>query len=163
MSRRSLAALALSGLLALSGGLLAESAAGASMPGHGAASVTAKNPKNKNKKKVVAIKLAKTPLGKILVNAKGFTLYVFDPDGTDTSSSKCVGACANVWPAFIAKKPKVGKGLDQSLVVVGGAKQVAYNNHLLYLFVNDTAAGQTNGQGVGNIWHVVGADGNPIT
>jgi predicted lipoprotein with Yx(FWY)xxD motif len=120
--------------------------------------------KKKKKKKVVVVKVASTPLGDILVNAKGFTLYAFDPDGTDTAASQCTDACADVWPALIGKKKqKVGKGLDQSLFGIGGGGQVAYNDHLLYLFANDTAAGQTNGQGVGGVWHVVGTDGNPIT
>ncbi len=46
---------------------------------------------------------------------------------------------------------------------VGGAKQIAYNGHLLYFYTPDAAAGDTGGQGVGGVWHVVGADGNTIT
>jgi predicted lipoprotein with Yx(FWY)xxD motif len=32
----------------------------------------------------------------------------------------------------------------------------------LYTFAGDTAAGQTNGQGVGGSWFVVAPDGSPI-
>jgi predicted lipoprotein with Yx(FWY)xxD motif len=162
MSRRSIVAVAVTALLAMGGTLVIESAAVAATSGRRAASAPEKNDKKK-KKKVVLVKTATTPLGKILVDAKGFTLYAFDPDGTDTVSSKCIDACANVWPALVAKKKStVGKGLKASLFGIGGGGQAAYNDHLLYHFANDTAAGQTNGQGIGGVWHVVGVDGEPI-
>jgi predicted lipoprotein with Yx(FWY)xxD motif len=115
------------------------------------------------KKKKPTVKVAKTDLGKILVTTKGETLYVFDPDGTDTVASKCVDSCADAWPAYTSsKKPKAGKGLDQSLIGIGGGGQVVYDSHFLYRFSGDTEPGDTTGQGVGGIWHVVGADGQPI-
>ena len=164
MSRRPVVAVALTALLAMGGTLVIESAAAAAMSGRRSASAPEKNDKKKKKKKVVLVKTATTPLGKILVDAKGLTLYVFDPDATDTVSSKCIDACANVWPALVAKKKStVGKGLKASLFGIGGGGQAAYNDHLLYHFANDTAAGQTNGQGIGGVWHVVGVDGEPIT
>ena len=43
-----------------------------------------------------------------------------------------------------------------------GKKQVTYNGMPLYYFASDTKAGDTNGQGVGDIWWVFGADGEPI-
>ena len=39
-------------------------------------------------------------------------------------------------------------------------RQVAYNGHLLYTFVGDKAAGDANGQGLGNIWFAVSASGD---
>ena len=166
VTRRPVATVALIALLGLGGSLAIESSALAAVSGRHAANASAKNDKNKKKKKkVVVVKAATTPLGKILVDGKGFTLYAFDPDGTDTTASKCTGGCATVWPAATAKKKvaKVGKGLDASLFVIGGTNQVAYNDHLLYRFSGDSAAGQTNGQGVGNIWHVVDTTGATVT
>jgi len=32
----------------------------------------------------------------------------------------------------------------------------------LYRYAGDAAAGDTNGQGTGSVWYVVGADGQPI-
>jgi predicted lipoprotein with Yx(FWY)xxD motif len=150
VSRRSLVAVALSATLALSGSLLAgPAAAGGDKP---------------KKKKPATVRLVNTPLGKILGTTKGFVLYSFDPDGTDTVAPKCVDACADAWPAYVAtKKSKgVGKGLDKSLLGVGGGGQVVYNSHLLYLFSGDSEPRQTNGNGVGGVWHAVGADGNPL-
>ena len=153
MSRRTVAAIALTAIVAVSGSLLTGSIALAG----------GKDSKSK-KKPVATIKIVKNPLGRILVDSKGYTLYVFDPDGTDTVSSKCIDACADVWPALTSKKkkPTVGKGLKQSLVGIGGGAQVVYNDHLLYRFSGDTAPSQTKGQGVGNVWHVVNSKGEPI-
>ena len=43
-----------------------------------------------------------------------------------------------------------------------GTQQLAYNGHLLYLFVGDKAAGDANGQGLGGIWYVLSASGDKI-
>ncbi|HEY8215950.1 MAG TPA: hypothetical protein VIH82_02375 [Acidimicrobiia bacterium] len=163
MSRRPLVAIALTATLAVSGSLLTDAAAFGAGSARRHAGAAAKSDKDKKKKKVFTIQVKKTPLGKILVTTKGFTLYAFEPDGTDTVSPKCINECAVVWPAYPSKrKPTVGPGLKPKLVGIGGGGQVVYNDHLLYRFSGDSAAGQTNGQGVGNIWHVVGADGEPI-
>lgn len=115
------------------------------------------------KKKKPTIKVASTNLGEILVDGKGRTLYLYTPDGENIDTSQCSGGCASAWPPLTAKKATVGKGLDASFVTVNGSKQVAYNNHLLYRFGGDSAKGDTNGQGAGDVWFVVGADGSPIT
>src|SRR6266511_3754887 len=52
-----------------------------------------------------------------------------------------------------------GTGLGKAKLTVGGANQVAYGGHLLYEFSGDSAKGDMKGQGIGGIWHVVGADG----
>jgi predicted lipoprotein with Yx(FWY)xxD motif len=43
-----------------------------------------------------------------------------------------------------------------------GSKQVKFGDWPLYYFGGDTKAGDTNGQGIGGIWYVVGADGAAI-
>jgi predicted lipoprotein with Yx(FWY)xxD motif len=40
--------------------------------------------------------------------------------------------------------------------------QVKVGDWPLYRFANDAAAGDTNGQGVGGVWFVVGPDGELI-
>jgi hypothetical protein len=39
---------------------------------------------------------------------------------------------------------------------------VTYGGKLLYYFAGDKQAGDTNGQGVGKVWFVVGADGELV-
>jgi predicted lipoprotein with Yx(FWY)xxD motif len=55
-----------------------------------------------------------------------------------------------------------GNGVDAAKLTKAPSGQVAYNGHLLYLYASDSAAGQTNGQGVAGVWHVVSAAGDPI-
>jgi predicted lipoprotein with Yx(FWY)xxD motif len=157
MHCRTLPRLVLVTVLATGVGLAAEVAtASASAPGRHAATVAAK------KKAKVTVKVGSSSLGKILVASDGKTLYAYDADGTSITKGKCTGGCAGVWPALKGKgKLKAGKGLDATLLKLGGGKQVAYNGHLLYEFAG-TAKGDTSGQGVGG-FHVMGADGNPIT
>jgi predicted lipoprotein with Yx(FWY)xxD motif len=131
--------------------------ASASSPARHDASVPAK-------KKKPTVKLATTSFGKILVSADGHTLYAFDPDAGDINASKCTASCTSVWLALKATgKLVAGKGLRKSQLVVGQSGQVAYGGHLLYNFSGDAAPGMTTGQGIANLWHVVGADGNTIT
>lgn len=117
----------------------------------------------KKKRKKVTVKIFESDLGSILVNSKGFTLYTFDADGTNIEASACTGSCASVWPpAKASGKLKVGKGLDPTMLVKGVDGQLAYNSHLLYTYGSDTVAGETNGNGVGGVWHAIGSDGQPL-
>ena len=108
------------------------------------------------------IELAESDLGTILVDADGMTLYGFTVDTEGVSA--CYDDCATNWPALIADGDvTVGEGLDQSLVTTvertDGTMQVKYGDWPLYYFANDGAAGDTNGQGLSEVWYVVGADG----
>ena len=111
------------------------------------------------------LKTADTDLGTILVDADGKTLYRFDNDQWSTSS--CEGGCASTWPALTTEgNPTAGDGVDAGLLGTtdrsDGTKQVTYDGHPLYNYAADSAAGDTNGQGVGGIWWVVGGDGQEM-
>jgi predicted lipoprotein with Yx(FWY)xxD motif len=107
-------------------------------------------------------------LGKILVNSKGLTLYLFKKD-TGTKST-CTGPCATNWPPLHASgKPLAGTGLSASKVGTtarsDGEPQVTYNGHPLYLFQGDSAPGQTNGEGIsafGAAWFAVSPAGDQV-
>ena len=59
--------------------------------------------------------IAKTRLGRILVDSRGITLYDFVKDKGKTSV--CYGACAALWPPLITHgKPVAGKGVRASLL-----------------------------------------------
>jgi len=92
-----------------------------------------------------------TGLGRILVDSRGRTLYLFKKDSGKKSA--CFGACANAWPPLRASaKPTVGTGLKASKVGTSkrsdGKAQVTYNGHPLYRFIGDKKAGDTNGEGL---------------
>lgn len=106
--------------------------------------------------------------GNILVDDKGMTLYVFDKDTAGTST--CTGNCLTNWPPFTVASEQTsvmaGEGITATFGVItrdDGTYQVTINDMPLYYYAKDTAAGDTNGQAVGDVWWVVGADGNKVT
>ena len=111
------------------------------------------------------VMLRKTKLGRVLVDTRGHTLYVYDadPDGATT----CIdGLCAAGWRAYVVKSSNVvvGPGLKPSMFTtipgLHGVKIVAVKRRALYAWVTETRAGTTEGQS--EDWHAVGADGNAI-
>ena len=113
-----------------------------------------------------------TKLGKILVDAHGRTLYVFENDkGTrSTCLGACLGACATVWPPLIVTgAPRAGNGLAANKLGTtrraDGKTEVTYDGHPLYYYVADTAPGQTRGQGLNQFgagWDVLSQGGDKI-
>jgi predicted lipoprotein with Yx(FWY)xxD motif len=114
------------------------------------------------------VTLGKTTLGKVLVDARGRTLYLFEKD--KRGKSACYGACATYWPPLVSSaKPRAARGVRASLLGVtkrtDGKRQVTYAGHPLYTFSLDTRAGQTSGQGLtdfGGTWAVVAASGRAV-
>ena len=106
---------------------------------------------------------ADTDLGSILVDGDGFTLYLFTNDTEGTSN--CNEGCIENWPA-VPGDTAIGGDLDASIFSTvtraDGSEQLAVNGLPLYRFTPDEAPGDVNGQGVGGVWFVVGADGNMI-
>jgi predicted lipoprotein with Yx(FWY)xxD motif len=90
----------------------------------------------------------------VLTNAQGRTLYYRT---SDTPTSVCSGGCASAWPPVLSTTmPSVSTTLPGTLRLMNDANgsQVAYNGHPLYTYSGDSAPGQANGQGFGNIWFV---------
>jgi predicted lipoprotein with Yx(FWY)xxD motif len=102
--------------------------------------------------------IADSSLGQILTDADGLTLYTFANDTADSGTSACTGGCVNAWPpAAVTGEPSGPDELTGELGTItrdDGTTQVTYNGLPLYRFVNDTAPGQTNGEGVGGLWTV---------
>ncbi|VXC24208.1 hypothetical protein [Aeromicrobium sp. 9AM] len=105
-------------------------------------------------------------LGRIVVDGKGMTAYAFDKDTPGSGKSSCTGACAEEWPAITTSsaKPKVDgvKGEVGTITGADGSKQVTLEGMPLYTYADDGKAGDTNGQGVGDIWWVVSPAGKKI-
>lgn len=105
-------------------------------------------------------------VGDALVDAEGLTLYMFDNDTQGEAASTCTGGCLDNWPALTVEgEAMAGDGVTAELTTFerdDGDTQVAANGWPLYYFAGDSAAGDTNGQGVGDVWFVVGADGEAI-
>jgi predicted lipoprotein with Yx(FWY)xxD motif len=112
-----------------------------------------------------SVRVAKTKLGRILVNGQGRTLYLYMKDrGT---KSACSRRCAQVWPpATVAGAPTAGPGVAAAkLTTTRGAddrRQLVYNGHPLYTLSADVRPGQINGEGFLGTWYVISAAGQRI-
>jgi predicted lipoprotein with Yx(FWY)xxD motif len=112
---------------------------------------------------------AKGPLGTILVNGKGMTIYLFAPD--KPGKSVCNGSCASYWPPVPAPAtiPSSLPGVTGMLGTTtrdDGSTQLTVAGHPLYTYAGDAKPGQTKGQNLdinGGLWTVVAADGSSVT
>ncbi|WP_100657237.1 fasciclin domain-containing protein [Alteromonas flava] len=87
--------------------------------------------------------------------APGFTLYVFDND-LGTSGSVCNDACADNWPPVLVTDDSVSDLPGLSVIERdNGDMQATYQGRPLYFFAGDESAGDTNGNGVNDIWWAV--------
>jgi predicted lipoprotein with Yx(FWY)xxD motif len=91
------------------------------------------------------------------VNPSGLTVYVFDADLPLNGASSCSGACAVLWPPL---PPPAGATIASpwgTTTRSDGTTQLSYAGRPLYLYAGDSAAGQTNGDGLnsfGGLWHI---------
>ena len=146
-----IAAAALSGALLLSAALVDTSSASSQQPS-----------------KATLVALGKTPLGNVLVDARGRTLYLFEKDKRGRSG--CYGACATYWPPLLSTTmPRAARGVRASLLGLtrrtDGKRQVTYAGHPLYTFSLDRKAGQASGQGLtdfGGTWAAVASSGRAV-
>jgi len=99
-----------------------------------------------------------------LVDAAGCALYLNNQD--NATSSACDATCLQTWTVVVGPG-QTGTGADQAKLGTftrdDGKVQVTYNSHQLYYFRGDTAPGQTNGQGLNQLWYLVDPAGNAIT
>jgi predicted lipoprotein with Yx(FWY)xxD motif len=139
--------------------------------GSGSSASAATAPPQVTNAATATVRVANSRLGKILVDSRGRTLYLFKKDKAGTTKSACFGQCATFWPPLrTTAKPTVGSGLSRSKVGTiarsDGKRQVTYNGHPLYRFKMDTKAGDTNGENVlafGARWFAVSSAGKQVS
>jgi predicted lipoprotein with Yx(FWY)xxD motif len=118
--------------------------------------------------RAATVAIAPSGLGRILVDIRGHTLYLFEKDKRGMSA--CSGLCTTYWPPLLTNgKSIAGKGAKRSLLGsvrrADGTRQVTYAGHPLYLFFGDTKRGQTNGEGLtdfGASWDALSPAGTKI-
>jgi predicted lipoprotein with Yx(FWY)xxD motif len=100
----------------------------------------------------------------IVVNKTGWTLYHL----TSEKGNKfvCTSSCATIWPPLTipkGTKPVAGAGIAKSKLGTikrpDGRIQVTYAGMTLYRYSADSKAGQTNGEGIQNIWYAISPSG----
>jgi predicted lipoprotein with Yx(FWY)xxD motif len=104
-----------------------------------------------------AVKVAKKDgIGSYLTDIKGMTLYNFKKDTPGMSA--CEGDCLAKWPIYYVETVAAKDGLDAknfgTINRADGKKQTTYKGMPLYFFAGDKAPGDTNGQGIKDVWSV---------
>jgi|SRR5215471_7448395 len=111
---------------------------------------------------------AQSGLGRILVDSRGRTLYLFEKDRKGQSA--CSGLCTTYWPPLLTNGKSIAvKGAKKSLLGsirrTDGNRQVTYAGHPVYFFSGDANRGQTNGEGLtdfGGSWDALTPAGKKI-
>ncbi|MHA7278456.1 COG4315 family predicted lipoprotein [Arthrobacter sp. MDT2-2] len=110
--------------------------------------------------------VATSDLGEIVVDAEGMTVYYFTKDVADSGVSACKDDCLVAWPPVISgtETPEVEgvTGEVGTIETTEGGLQMTINGMPIYYFNKDLAAGDVNGQAVGDVWYVVAPDGTMI-
>ena len=106
-------------------------------------------------------------LGAHVTGKDGLSLYVFEKD-TIAGKSACSGDCAGSWPALTvasASDVTAGSGVTGAIGTItrdDGKIQVTLAGHPLYYFSGDSAAGDTKGQGKGDVWYLTSPTGDAV-
>jgi predicted lipoprotein with Yx(FWY)xxD motif len=104
------------------------------------------------------VHVASTRMGKILVTAKGMTLYYNTMEKTGMLA--CTRTCTKVWSPLLLKRGHTlssGKGLAGKLGTImrpNGKTQVTYEGWPLYRYSLDKLPTEMLGQGIGGVWFV---------
>lgn len=105
-------------------------------------------------------------LGDILVGPDGLTLYMFDQDTEGEPRSSCSGGCADAWPPLTVEgTPDASEDVTASLETFerdDGSTQIMAGGWPLYYYASDSSPGDTEGQGINDIWWVLDPTGEPI-
>ncbi|MEI6215712.1 MAG: hypothetical protein WCP64_00420 [Actinomycetes bacterium] len=103
-------------------------------------------------------------LGNIIIDGKGMTAYYYDRDVPNSGVSTCTGACLTHWPiiAFATSTPVI-QGISAKVTIIAATNQIVVNGRPIYTFAGDVKPGDTNGQGVGEVWYVISPSGVELT
>lgn len=111
------------------------------------------------------VRVGDTGIGKIIVDAEGRTLYLFEKD--TSGKSTCYDQCAEAWPPYLTTAaPQAGEGAKADLISTttrsDGSKQVVYGKWPLYYYHDDKKPGDTTGhdkEEFGAEWYALTAAG----
>ncbi len=94
--------------------------------------------------------------GTILTDYGDITLYTFDDD--PLNGSACNAGCVDTWPPLTIPDGDFTTALPDGFDEIArddGLSQLTYLGKPLYYFSGDSAPGDTNGDGIGGLWHIV--------
>lgn len=153
-----------------SGGSSSGSSSSGAYGAYGSSSSSSTASGGSSTKSSSTVSLAKTSKGQILVDSKGFTLYLFTPDGPNKDTCANVSGCTSTWPPLTTSgHPTAGSGVSKSMLgtvkLSNGREQVVYAGHPLYTYTGDSGPANTSYIGAtsfGGTWLAVSAAGKPV-
>jgi|GEM_PF-209492 len=92
-----------------------------------------------------------SPMGEVLTDKMGMTLYTFDRD--HPGMSVCYDNCATNWPPLMASASAKATGDFTVIERKDGTMQWALKGMPLYTWIKDSKPGDVTGDGVGGVWH----------
>jgi predicted lipoprotein with Yx(FWY)xxD motif len=112
----------------------------------------------------MVLKAQNSPLGQVVVDTNGYTLYRFDKDSAKPPKSNCLEDCFPKWPPLIHTSDLRLEGIDPALVGTvlrpeDQTRQVTIAGWPVYRYSGDLAPGETKGHGVGNVWFAITPQG----
>ncbi len=116
---------------------------------------------------VVILTVHHGSVGTYVTDSRGMSLYIRTTDSANKST--CDTSCLTSWPPLLLQP---GQTVQAGTGVTGkvgsfkrpdGSTQVTLSGMPLYYFSGDTAAGQTNGQGVKGVWFLAAPAGGHLT
>lgn len=100
----------------------------------------------------------KDGIGNYLADEKGMALYIFKKDTAGKSVCGAANGCIEKWPVFYVDKADIVSGISPgafgTITRDDGKKQTTLRGMPLYYFIKDKEPGDTNGQGVNNVWYL---------
>ena len=116
-----------------------------------------------------SVGVIRTPIGSVLTDVHGMTIYRFAPD--QPGRSTCVASCASYWPPVPAPPSSTSPGGSVTATIGSvarpdGTKQLTVDGYPVYTYVGDKSAGKTTGQGLntsGGLWWVLDPAGAEVT
>jgi len=107
----------------------------------------------------LTLTIVQTSAGEAVAGENGLTLYVRidEADGNIV----CVDDCLTNWPPLTGKVDagEADAAMLGTVTRPDGTEQVTYNGFPLYYFAGDSAEGDANGQGLGDVWSIANPSG----
>jgi predicted lipoprotein with Yx(FWY)xxD motif len=113
----------------------------------------------------VVLATVNTRIGVVVVGPGGRTLYRFKNDTARPAHSNCYQGCAIGFPPVLVTGRLQVTGIDPALIGQtrrnDGKYQVTLAGWPLYRFNGENGPHQLAGEGVRNLWHAIGPNGQP--
>jgi predicted lipoprotein with Yx(FWY)xxD motif len=128
-------------------------------PSEAAASAAASEAASAPPASGVTLTIVQTSAGETLAGENGLTLYVRidEADGNIV----CVDDCLTNWPPLTGTVDagEADAAMLGTVTRPDDTEQVTYNGYPLYYFAGDSAEGDANGQGLGDVWFIASPSG----